>query len=153
MATAFRYRSILVGVDFSAPSRMALARARDLAERLGARLEVVHVVERLKPALPFSSKNRETVRGLQREIAERARERLTHFVGSSGASVRTRVLTGVADRALLAYAERSRADLVVLANRGHSALEELLIGSTAERVLRHAQLPVLLVSAPPRDTK
>ena len=48
---AFRYRVIMVGTDFSPASRNAVRRATDLALRLGAQLHVVHVLEKLKPAL------------------------------------------------------------------------------------------------------
>ncbi len=149
MSAKFDYKVILVGVDFSAPSRQALARGLDLAERFGARLEVGHVVQKLKPSLPFSPRNRAAVQRLQKELTEYARVRLRDFVPRSAkVMVHPRVLAGTPDAALLAYAKRCRADLIVLANRGHSPLEDLLIGSTAERVLRATALPVLLVSVP-----
>ena len=152
MATRFQYRVILVGVDFSAPSRQALARGLDLAERFGARLELVHVAEKLKPALPFSARNRAAVQRLQKELKDQARSRLRQLVPSGAnagrVKVHPRVITGVPDIALIEYAHRCKADLLVLANRGHNPVKGLLIGSTAERVLRETDLPVLLVSVP-----
>ena len=86
---------------------------------------------------------------LQKELTEYARQRLGEFVPRArNVKVHTRVLAGVPDVALLSHAERCKADLIVLANRGHSPIEGLLIGSTAERVLRSTTLPVLLVSVP-----
>ncbi len=76
--------------------------------------------------------------------------------GKNAAAVKTRthVLTGAPDVALLAHAHRCKADLLVLANRGRGAVKDLLIGSTADRVLRETDIPVLLVSVPrPRKRK
>ncbi len=150
---SYPYRAIVVGVDFSSPSRAALGRAADLAARLGARLEVVHVVRQLRAALPFSRANREVVADLQRDEVARAQERLERWrPRARGLDVRMRVLLGTPSEALLAHAKRVGADLVVLSNLGHSSLSEILIGSTAERCLRRAFIPVLLVpaSAAPR---
>lgn len=152
MTTRFRYQVILVAVDFSVPSRLALARGLDLAQRFGARLELVHVAEKLRPALPFLARNRAAVERLQKELKEQAWERLRELVpktaSAKGVKVHPRVLTGVPEVALIAHAHRCKADLLVLANRGHNPVKGLLIGSTAERVLRETDLPVLLVSVP-----
>jgi nucleotide-binding universal stress UspA family protein len=142
-------RIIAVGIDFAPGGRAALARAAKLAAELGARLDLVHVVPRARPALPFSAANREVVRRLAREEIAAARARLEAWrPRARGLEVRTHVLVGAPAERLLAHARRARAELLVLANRGHGSWEELLIGSTAERVARRATLPVLLIPVP-----
>lgn len=146
MAALPRYQTILVGVDLSASSRDALAHAIALAQATSARLEVVHVVEKLKPALPYSRVNRAVVTRLQKDMLESAREALSRFLPEvKGVKLRSRVVSGASDEILLRWVGRVHADLVVLARQGHSALEEFLLGSTAERVMRRCKVPVLLV--------
>lgn len=153
-APSFEYPAIVVGVDFSTPSRVALARAADLAHKLGSQLVIVHVVRKLQAALPFSRRNRATVAELQRMEMDEAQARLRKLVPRlPGLVVKTRVVAGTPSEALLAQARRSRAGLLVLSNLGHSSFEEILIGSTAERCLRQAEIPVLLVPAPRRSAR
>lgn len=146
---AYRYRRILVGVDFSPASREALARALDLARRVGARVEVLHVAEEVKAALPFNKEGRATAERLQREILAVAERKLGEWLARRrGADATARVLPGKPARVILEHAKRSKADLIVLANLGHGAIGELLLGSTADGVMRRAPVPVLLVPAP-----
>ena len=64
-----------------------------------------------------------------------------------GCKVNTELRTGVAAREIVAAAKEHEADLVVIANHGHSNIHRLLIGSVADRVLRMAPCPVLAVKA------
>jgi nucleotide-binding universal stress UspA family protein len=146
MPASIRYRVILVGVDFSKPSRAALDHAIGLARRLGSRLEVVHVAEEMQPAIPFSRENRAVVERLRKETAAEAERRLSDLLPRSRLpTIRMRILTGTPAVEILTYAERVRADLIVLAHRGHNVVENLLLGSTAETVVRKTRRPVLLV--------
>lgn len=143
-----RYRVVLIAVDFSPASQSALDRGFDLARRVGARVELVHVSPRILPSLPFSRANRATAERLHREAAAEAKRVLASLVpAKAGVAVHPKVLRGRPDLEILAHARRVRADLIVLANRGHGIAETLLLGSTAESVLRRATLPVLLVPA------
>jgi len=144
--TVFHYRVIMVGTDFSPASRNAVRRATDLARRFDAQLHVVHVLEKLKPALPFLRANRETVQELQKDLREKARERLVKLLPrGKDLEVRHRVLQGAADEQLLHYAERINADLLVLSSVGQSHIQEFLIGSTTDRCLRRSHIPVMVV--------
>jgi nucleotide-binding universal stress UspA family protein len=146
VASSYDYRVILVAVDFSAASREALARATDLAVQLDARLEIVHVVRKHRAALPFSSQNRATVARLQREEVDQAKQALERWKPKRrGLEVRLRVRAGLPSEGILAQAEKSGADLVVLSNLGHSSFQEILIGSTAERCMRNSSRPIMLV--------
>jgi len=140
------YETILVGVDFSRPSRIALDHAAALARGLDATLEVVHVVPRMRPSVPFSLANRRRVAELQRATVADARKKLDTWVGRlRGVKARARVVRGLPHKALLAQAKRAKADMIVVGERGQNLAESLLIGSTAERVARKARRPVLLI--------
>lgn len=135
----------MVGVDFSEASRQALAHAFRLARRLEAQVDVVYVAGAYDPALPFSRVNRAAVRELRRVETERAREALARLVQRSPVPARTKVLFGRPSDRLLAHAARVRAELLVLGSVGHGVVENLFIGSTAQRVAQRAPIPVLLV--------
>ncbi len=154
MPAASRYRRIVAAVDFSEPSRHALQRALELAKRLGSAVDVVHVTSEIRPAVPFSRLNRGMVAQLQEEELELAEGELEGFVPKiPGVRIRRQVLMGLPSVQVLAYAARVGADLIVLANHGRTLGEKLLLGSVADRVLRKAKVPVLLVPAPPRGRK
>ncbi len=145
------FERLLVAVDFSPISKEVLKRGLILAERLGASVEVVHVIPRLKPTIPLSAENRRIVGRLQRESREEAQARLEKLVGSRRRrEVRVRVLAGEPHRAIVDHARRRRVGMIVLAAAGHSRLEEVLMGSTAQRTVRLSPVPVLLV--PPAAT-
>ena len=142
------YRRILVAVDFSPTSERAVREAARLAGKDGELL-LVHAMPKLEPALPWSSVNRGVVAKLSREAQAQARAALLEAAEALRQTrTRTRVVVGgAAHERLLAEAKRSRADLIVVGARGQTLSERLLIGSTTERLVRKATLPVLVVPA------
>ena len=145
MAARFRYSKILVGTDFSTGSNVAVARAIDLAERLDAEVEIVHVTRKLEPSLPWSPRNRAVVKRLQRDAVAAAREKLERIARGIDQPTKVRVLVGVPHQALLEHARKQRVNLIVLAKHGSSLRESLLIGSVTERVVRKSHVPVVVV--------
>lgn len=150
MARARRYGRILTGIDFSAPSRVALKEAAALAGQLGAKLDVLHVAPQLVPTLPMVAASRALVAREQKAQVDSASKRLARWVaGLGGLALETHVLVGEPrlqpHDSILDHARRVRADLIVLGNRGQNVTERLLLGSTADRVLRLSPIPVLLV--------
>lgn len=144
------YRRILVAVDFSPTSRRAV---REAARIAGDRSEVilVHAMRKLEPAIPWSAVNRRVVSKLARDAQSDARAALAALAeGLPHTRTRARVLVGVAHERILAEAKRAKADLLVIGSRGETLSERLLLGSTVERVMRKATIPVLVVPAAPR---
>jgi nucleotide-binding universal stress UspA family protein len=146
-----RITHILVPMDFSPASDAALAGAKDLADRYGARLSLMHVVtdpkatgfwtaELYVPALP------ETRDRFLREARERLENLLT-------AEERTRVnVTIVAKIGAVAeeiqnFARENHVDLIVMGTHGRKGLAHLFLGSVAEGVVRSAPCPVLTTRA------
>jgi nucleotide-binding universal stress UspA family protein len=122
--------------------------ALSLAEENLARVTLLHVVEGLLgetgPQLYRPVPETAPLRGM---LVERAIEQLREAGRSahSFCDVSERVETGVAWREILRTAEATRADLIVMGAHTHGALGRLLLGSTANRVVRHASCPVLVV--------
>lgn len=157
-AAPFRLRKILVPVDFSDFSAQALSYALSFAEQFDARLILLHVVEPavypensmlVPPAL--DQLNQEFVRIAEKSLSELNRGKVNNRVASE-----VHVRTGRAHVEIAEAARELDVDLIVLATHGYTGLKHVLLGSTAERVVRHAPCPVLTVrrlgSASPRET-
>ena len=139
------FRRILVALDFSVCSDVALDYADALAADAQARLIFLHVIEPavhmqndLNPAL--SDPNQRTVEAAQKRLAVMAQKR-------DGRSRQIDVLVriGRAYSEITDTARAMAADLIVLGTHGFSRVENPIMGSTAERVVRHAPCPVLIV--------
>lgn len=135
-------KNILVGVDFSEPSRRALKRAGSLARVWGAPLAVVHVLKEhpyeasLNPIALLEMLG-ETEEGLSRRLGEFTREVLGEEL-----SVETELRVGVPDRDLIAEANERGAGLIVLGGHGKSALQRFFLGSLTESLAAHSPIPV-----------
>ncbi len=145
------WRRILVPVDFSEDSRQALASAAELAGRYGARVDVVHVFSSpavvgdvVSPAFG-GARLSDYMRG---EAEAQLRRFIADISGLESLVGEVRVLAGDASDRILKVAEESDPDLIVMGTRGRTGLKHVLLGSVAERVLRHAHRPVLVVPAP-----
>lgn len=139
-------KSILVPLDFSEPSRRALDYPLSLADKFGAKLTLLHVVEPIATpdfggALPLALEDD--------RLMDTAREELSLLVESSGippAKIeKTLVRFGRSFHEIADAARTRKVDLIVLATHGRTGLSRALLGSTAECVVRHAPCPVLVV--------
>lgn len=130
---------ILVATDFSDESAHALAWGKELARRFGAEIVVLHVEEALAGA-PSSDLVVERHRA-----AEQALERLVAQLRECGFAARGVLRAGTAFEEIVDAAHAEPVGLVVLGTHGRSGLAHLLMGSVAERVVRHAHCPVLTV--------
>ncbi len=142
-----RIECIVCAVDFSEPSKSALEAAVALAENRSARLVALHVVEPVIYPVEYGMVA-VSVAELERGAVARAREELAKLLASVvKGSVRAQacVESGAAFEVICDRARAERADVIVVATHGLTGLKHLLIGSTAERVVRTADRPVLTV--------
>jgi universal stress protein A len=151
------FRRILVPVDFSAGAALALDYAVEFAAAAGASLHLLHVAEISTAAdglasADFPAVERRLCETAERELARLVRERVA---GRAPATVEVRPgwpFGGKRPHAEIVEAARKLdADLIVIGTHGRTGFDHLIIGSTAERVVRHAQCPVLTVRAPGPD--
>jgi nucleotide-binding universal stress UspA family protein len=139
------FRRILVPHDFSDAATHALRVARGLAQRHGGRLTVLHVVTPYQPVtmLPEVAgwiSDREIVAGAKRSLDELVRRELR---GRGAPSYRFDVQLG--DPATRIVDAAGGADCIVMATEGRTGLSHVLIGSVAEKVVRHSPVPVLTI--------
>jgi nucleotide-binding universal stress UspA family protein len=140
------WKKICCAVDFSEPSWIAMEQAADLAGRLHAELTLVHV--RAPPA-QAASDVLVASRGIAEIEARQAEETLEIWRADAeeraALPVRARVLLGDPPLEIGRFAMEDGCDLLVLGTHGRSGFSRLLLGSVAERVLRHAPVPVLVI--------
>jgi len=138
---------ILVPVDFSKAANAALAAARDLAVAWTATLDVLHVIEEtVMPA--FYAAGVTSLLQLDPEIRTRCQAELSRRVerlGGPSVVANAHVREGKAAQQIVAFAAEQASDLIVLATAGRTGVERLLLGSVAEKVVRLAPCPVLVV--------
>lgn len=141
---------LLVPIDFSTYSRDALRHAIELARLYDARLDLLHVVEEtLHPA--FYVGGVQSIYDVQPDIdatsKRRMREMLDDLTGVDSVHAELHVETGRAARKIVRFAERTRSNLLVMSTHGLTGLEHFMMGSVAEKVVRHVAAPVLTVKA------
>ena len=144
-ASSVKIQNILVPVDFSESSEGALKYASALAQEFRARITLIYVIE---PA-PFISDLRNVPTTLSdEEIEAKAHHELDLLVEEhikSPIKAESLVRQGKSYSEIVKAAKQLKADLVVISTHGYTGLKHTLLGSTAERVVRHASCPVLVL--------
>jgi nucleotide-binding universal stress UspA family protein len=144
---------VLVAVDFSKDSEMALIWACQYANLTGAVLVVLHVVHDPGDAPGYYRRGEEdalrpmedVAREMLEEFLERARE--DHPEVATVAKMDTRLVRGIPATRILEAVESVGAGLIVMGSRGRTGLPHLLLGSKAQRVVQLSPVPVTIVKA------
>jgi nucleotide-binding universal stress UspA family protein len=136
-------QNILVPTDLSAASGLALDAAAVLARTFKARVTLLHVLDPLAIPPPGIVPDLSAARQLEENVADRMRSAIErHFAGVT--TVDTALLIDAsAAHAICKFATQINADMIVIATHGRTGLAHMLIGSVAEKVVRHAPCPVL----------
>jgi len=136
---------ILVPVDFSDPSREALRTAKEWAALYDASIDVLHVVaERIQPA--FYTGGVQSIYDMEPDIEQKMMDRLEAFVGDTGGperAIRPHVIVGNAAPDIAEFVDTESIDLVAMSTHGRTGLDRFLLGSVAEKIIRHVHCPVL----------
>lgn len=145
----FPPKVILAPIDFSDHSHNALKTAAEMAKAFGAELLLAHAV----PAIPRLPSATEFFHEAEYEAAlhKEAEQRLAGMAKElSGKGIRARTEVGVANDVgmeLLRIAEHNGADMIVIATHGMTGWHKLVFGSVAEKVVKMATCPVLVLRA------
>lgn len=131
-------------MDFSPPSLEAIEFARPLLKQFGAELHLVHV----EPDAALSAMIAVPLTVSETEVAKRIRRHLQDVARKFAVTLRPTNIhapTGRPFEEICRLARRSAIDLIVISTRGHTGLKHLVLGSTAERVVRYSPCPVLVM--------
>lgn len=137
-------RRILVPVDFSDASEVAVDHAKEIALTYGAEIDLLHVVE--QPFYP-SAYGIDSVTFPTQEVVDRVEKQLGELARTEIGYEHVMVEATAGDPAdeILSHVDDNESDLVVIATHGRTGLDRILLGSVAERVLRRSEAPVFVV--------
>ena len=147
MAYVPTFKNILCPVDFSDSSRHALTVATELARSSNAALTLAHIWQ---PPMPlYGTPDAAMSGGLIQTMVDDAERSLAAWEATARAagvaSLQSKMPSGVPWGEIVKLALESHADLVVMGTHGRTGLTHVLIGSVAEKVVRHAPCAVLVV--------
>ncbi len=151
MATSFLpLKQILVPVDFSEYSEKAVKYAAKFAEQFGANVTLLHVIQPVVYPADFGYPPT-VVDTLDETVRQQIDERLRLVAGRFSLAARTLLRVGQPYLEITATAKELDIDLIIITTHGHTGLKHVLLGSTAERVVRHAPCPVLTLRERERE--
>ena len=140
-----RIDTILSPIDFSDHSSEALSVAIEAVRMYGAKLQILHVIEKtVYPSFYEPPPRSDT------DLTELVEEEMARFYTESSGmegGAEFHVVQGHLVHEILEFVKRKNVDLIVIATHGLSGLKHLLLGSVAEKVVRIASCPVLTVKA------
>jgi len=141
-------KKILLCTDFSDNSVPARNLARTYGQAFGAEIVVLHVIDSWAGFPAYSENMPVDVREVFRKLEESAKASLDAVANEcqgAASGVRTQTSIGVPAEEIVRVADEERADLIVMGTHGWTGFRHMLLGSVAEKVLRTAGCPVLVV--------
>lgn len=146
-------RRIPCPIDFSSASNKALETARDYAVHFSSELLFVHVVKHHTDPVPPSGMTLPIYYQRQMQQAEASvKKAADRFIGNA-VPVQIHVKSGDPAYEIASIGRKESADLIVIATHGESVLHKLLFGSVAEKVIRLAPCPLLVIRTETDDTE
>jgi universal stress protein A len=138
-------KKILVPVDFSEFSLKAARYAVCFAEQFGAAIDLFYALE--QPSF-ISGTDGVVITLPEGELVRHAQEKLQAIASNeikTRVPVKTEVRVGRPYEEIVKFAKEMQIDLIIIATHGYTGLKHVFLGSTTERVVRHASCPVLVV--------
>ena len=138
-------RKVLAATDFSEQSRLAIGRAALICQEHSARLELLHVIEEFPPPELISPD----------QFMEETRRKLQDEAGAAlslGVDCGCQVEMGKDFVSIIHNARKVTADLIVVGAHGQHSLRDNFFGTTAEKLVRKAGIPVLVVKQPAQSS-
>jgi nucleotide-binding universal stress UspA family protein len=142
-------KKVMIATDGSTPSRQAAEMGINLAKLAGAEVTAVYVVDTARltklPGYISVPGMKDRLLELMDTESERATAEIEDMAKEAGVVYSKRVAGGDPADELLKISQELGADLLVMGSIGRSGLSKILLGSVAEKVVRHSKVPVLLV--------
>jgi nucleotide-binding universal stress UspA family protein len=148
-------KNVLVPTDFEEAGTAALQYGRNIARTFGATLHVVHVVDNLAARVSLDYPHPQNLGRMQTDMEAQAAARLDALVTDDDRrtlQAKCVRLTAMSPApAIMTYATDAAIDIIVMGTHGRGRMAQLLMGSVAERIVRSAPCPVLVVRQPERE--
>ena len=143
------YKKILVPLDMSELAECALAHVRAIA--VGCEVQQVVLLTAVEPLHELPQINDDwlhKVEAAAQALAEDYLTKVADSLRSEGIAVQTVICQGRASDEILDYASKNEVDLLIMSTHGRSGVSRWVLGSVADKVLRHSPVPVLTASPP-----
>jgi nucleotide-binding universal stress UspA family protein len=139
------YERILVPLDGSVRAEQVIPHAKVLAKLSGAKLILLRILEPFPPVRSMSPEDLKIIKRHAREWAEEYFIKITADLQEEDIAVESIISEGRASVMIAKFAEQNDIDLILISSRGRTGITRWLMGSVADRVIRGASVPVLLV--------
>jgi len=144
--------TILIPIDGSRRAMHAVEDGIQLAAELGSTVHALYVIDAFEAKIVPITKEQERAREEYETYGADVTGEVATMAKDAGVECVTAVRDGVAHREITNYARENDIDLVVMGSRGRSNIEDMLLGSTAEKVIRSLDVPVTVVHKRPPET-
>jgi nucleotide-binding universal stress UspA family protein len=141
------FKSILFATDFSESSDHAFEYAYTVAKCFDAKLLVLHIINELVDLRGFYVPHI-SIDKLEEEMAESAHKMMEKFIETHAQGydhLESIVAPGIPYDEILKKAEEESVDMIVMGTHGRTGLDHVLFGSTAEKVVRKSEIPVMTI--------
>lgn len=154
-------KKILVPTDFSKPAQIAIDVAAGIAKKANAELILLHVIEEASGS-SFNISGEVTTSGgwedklFTMKLIERSKKQMATLVDGlteTGLKIKNELRMGTAFHGIRDIITEHKVDLVVMGTAGHTKLEDMIIGSNTEKIVRYSKCPVLTVHKKPVTTE
>jgi len=139
------YRNIVIATDGSENSQKAISCGIEIAKISGATVYAVHVVDTLSVVSDIWTAGKDLIHDMMIRDGKKILSETKKTIEDSGAEVKDVLLYGHPGEEIIKFAENNNMDLIVMGTLGATGLEKFLMGSVAEKVLRHSKVPVMVV--------
>ena len=137
-------QKILCPLDFSEVSLRGMDRAREIGEKFQAEVILLFVAEPIT-YMPLMGHAVELIGEIEEEVERQAREKFQELLSQFSGKVSHRIQRGSAPQEIIRVAEEEKVDLIVIGTHSRRGISRLILGSTAEKVVRQAPCDVLVV--------
>ncbi len=139
-------KKILFPVDFTVSSDKVLPYVKLMADKLGAKVSLIHVVRGAEEFAGFEM-GAAWYSSFEQELITGAEKAMNRFVEGNGLEdAETAVMVGTAGEEIVKYAEDNDIDMIIMGTHGRKGLEKIMFGSVAAEVVKKAKCPVLTVN-------
>jgi len=141
-------KKILVPIDGSKYSEMAIEKAKEFAEVFGSSIVLLHVNDFHQHMFNYNAEVEEHFLEMFDEISVEILEEGKKKLADMGDRVQTVRMDGSVANKIIEYANSNDFDLVIIGSHGKGAIHNFLMGSVAQRITMHVEKPILIVKQP-----
>ncbi len=144
----FNIKNILLPTDFSKLSMSAAQYAIDLAKQYNAKIHLLNVIEKTPPILTIHSldlSEEKIIKSIE-DDARNSLEKAAAKIKNEEVEVASILKKGLDYQEIVSYSQKNKIDVIVIATHGRTGLLHTLLGSVAEKVIRYAKCPVLVIT-------